>query len=211
MKTIVIDRKKSNIIREAFELYSQGNSRFEDITKFLYAKNVRSIYGNHIHKDCAKRILSNPFYYGHFRYVGEIHEGKHKPIVEKKLFDKVQKVMLERGHPMKSKIEPKPLCGLLRCGTCAIGITAEDKVKKCKNGNVHNYAYYHCTRKSKVIKCTEPCVREEVLAQQLSEILSNYAMPSPWVKEFNLCMEEDKKKCKSRISNDYFRFAEQSL
>ena len=194
MKTIVVDRKKSKIICEAFELYSQGNSRFEDITKFLYDRNVRSIYGNHIHKDCVKRILSNPFYYGHFRYSGEIYEGKHKPIVEKKLFDKVQKVMIERGHPMKSRIEPKPFCGLLRCGTCAMMITGEDKVKKvCKNGNIHRYVYYHCTKKSKIIKCAEPCVREEVLAEQLSEILSNYAMPSPWVKEFNLCMEEDKK------------------
>ena len=190
----MVDRKKSKIICEAFELYSQGNSRFEDITKFLYDRNVRSIYGNHIHKDCVKRILSNPFYYGHFRYSGEIYEGKHKPIVEKKLFDKVQKVMIERGHPMKSRIEPKPFCGLLRCGTCAMMITGEDKVKKvCKNGNIHRYVYYHCTKKSKIIKCAEPCVREEVLAQQLSEILSNYAMPSPWVKEFNLCMEEDKK------------------
>jgi len=192
-KTIVVDRKKSKIICEAFELYSQGNSRLEDITKFLYQRNVRSIYGNQLHKDCVKRILSNPFYYGHFRYGGEIHEGRHKPIIEKKLFDKAQKVMMERGHPMKARIDPKSLCGLLRCGTCAMMITAEDKVKKCKNGNVHNYVYYHCTKKSKTIKCAEPCVREEVLAGQLSEILLSYAMPSPWVKEFNLCMEEDKK------------------
>ncbi|MFZ2522751.1 MAG: recombinase family protein [Minisyncoccia bacterium] len=197
MKTIVVDRKKSKIIREAFELYSQGNSRFEDITNFLFERNVRSLYGNHIHKDCVKRIFSNPFYYGHFRYGGEIHEGKHKPIIEKRLFDKVQKVMIERGHPMKATIEPKPLCGLLHCGTCGMMITAEDKVKKCKNGNVHRYVYYHCTHKSKVIKCNESCIREEVLAEQLSEILSSYSMPSPWMKEFNLCMEEDRKKTTS--------------
>ena len=194
MKTIIVDRKKSKIVREAFELYSQGNSRLEDITKFLFKKNVRSIYGNLIHKDCVKRILSNPFYYGHFRYGGEIYEGIHKPIIEKQLFDKVQKVMVERGHPMKARIEPKPLCGLLHCGTCGMMITAEDKVKKCQNGNVHKYVYYHCTHKSKTIKCNAPCIREEVLAEQLSTILSNYAMPSPWAKEFGLLMEEDQKK-----------------
>src|SRR3989344_2826011 len=161
-RIIVVDRKKSKIICEAFELYAKGNYRLEDITNFLYAKNVRSWHGNTLHRDCVKRILSNPFYYGHFRYGGEIHEGKHKPIIEKKLFDKAQKVMVERGHPMKARIHPKSLCGLLRCGTCAMMITAEDKVKKCKNGNVHNYVYYHCTKKSKTIKCAEPCVREEV-------------------------------------------------
>ena len=193
-KTIVVDRKKSIIIHEAFELYSQGNSRLEDITKFLYQRNVRSIYGNPLHKDCVKRILSNPFYYGHFKYGGEIHEGRHKPIVEKKLFDKVQKVMIERGHPMRVRIEPKPFCGLLHCGNCGMMVTAEDKVKRCQNGNVHKYVYYHCTHKSKTIRCNEPCIREEVLTEQLSEILSNYSMPSPWAKEFGLLMEEDKKK-----------------
>jgi hypothetical protein len=193
-RIIVVDRKKSKIICEAFEMYALGNSRLEDITNFLYQKNVRSWHGNVLHRDCVKRILSNPFYYGHFRYGGEIHEGKHKPIIEKRLFDKVQKVMEERGHPMKARIEPKPLCRLLKCGNCGMMITAEDKVKRCKNGNVHNYVYYHCTHKSKTIKCNESCVREEVLDIQLSEILSNYAMPSPWAKEFNLCMEEDKKK-----------------
>ncbi|MBI4158360.1 MAG: recombinase zinc beta ribbon domain-containing protein [Candidatus Yanofskybacteria bacterium] len=105
--------------------------------------------------------------------------------------------MIERGHPMKAVIEPKPLCGLLHCGACGMMVTAEDKVKKCKNGNVHKYVYYHCTHKSKVIKCNEPCIREEVLEKQLSEILSSYSMPSPWVKEFNLCIEEDKKKTNS--------------
>src|SRR3990167_8572840 len=34
-KTIVVDRKKSKVIREAFELYAEGESRFEDISNFL--------------------------------------------------------------------------------------------------------------------------------------------------------------------------------
>src|SRR3989344_1068394 len=32
-------------------------------------------------------------------------------------------------------------------------ITGEYKVKYQKNGNVHEYVYYHCSRKSKTIKC----------------------------------------------------------
>ncbi|MEK7642824.1 MAG: recombinase family protein, partial [Patescibacteria group bacterium] len=190
-KTIVIDRKKSTIIKEAFELYAKGSSCYENISKFLYERNVRSWYGNMLHKDCIKNILSNPFYYGHFRYGGEIHEGKHTPIIEKKLFDKVQKVMTERGHQIRAVIEPKAFCGLIRCGTCGMMITAEDKVKICKNGNVHKYIYYHCTYKSKTIKCDESCVREEILTKQLNTTLSNYAMPSPWAKEFEVCMKKD--------------------
>ena len=193
-RTIVVDRKKAPILKQAFELYSIGDSRLEDISNFFYERNVRTISGKKLHKDRVKWILSNPFYYGHFFYGGEIHEGKHPPIVTKKLFDKVQDVILERGHPMKPHNEPKAFCGLLRCATCGMMITAEDKVKRQKNGNVHKYVYYHCTKKSKTISCAEPHIREEVLLEQVNEILSSYAMPSPWAKEFGLLMKVDEKK-----------------
>ena len=196
-KTIVVDRKKSKEIKAAFLLYAEGESRLEDISTFLYKRNVKSTGEKPLHKDCIKRIFSNPFYYGHFYYAGEVHEGRHAPLVPKSLFDKVQIVMLERGHPQKAVNEPKAFCGLLRCGTCNMMITAEDKIKRCKNGNVHKYVYYHCTKKSKTIECFEPCIREEVLAEQLSTILSNYSMPSPWAKEFGLCMAKDEMKAKT--------------
>src|SRR3989344_2572038 len=197
-KSIVIDRKKGKIIKQAFEIYSRGNSRLEDIGNFLYQKGVKSLEGNRLHKDRVKYILSNPFYYGHFSYGGEIHEGKHIPLISKKLFDKVQEVIKERGHPMKPRNEPKAFCGLLHCATCGMMITAEDKIKIQKNGNVHKYAYYRCSKKSKVMKCDEPQIRKEALLEQVSEILSKYAMPSPWVKEFNLLMKKDEKKAEQK-------------
>src|SRR3990167_708803 len=107
LKTIIVDKRKSKIISEAFELYSQGNSRLEDISKFFGERGMKSWNNNPLHKNCVKNILTNPFYYGHFKYGGEVHEGKHKPIVSKELFDKVQNVLIERGNPMKPRSEPK--------------------------------------------------------------------------------------------------------
>ena len=199
-RTIVLDRKKAPVLKQAFELYSNGDSRLEDISNFLYERNVRTISGKKMHKDRVKWILSNPFYYGHFFYGGEIHEGKHSPLISKNLFDKVQDVIIYRGHPMKSQNEPKAFCGLLRCATCGMMITAEDKVKRQKNGNVHKYVYYHCTKKSKTIPCNELHVREESLIEQADEILNNYSMPSPWAKEFGLLMKEDEKKAEQESS-----------
>src|SRR3989344_5546655 len=190
-KTIVVDRKKSKIILSAFELYSQGNSRFEDITNFLFERNIWSIYGNHIHKDCVKNILSNPFYYGHFVYGGEMHEGRHPPRIEKRLFDKVQQVIVERGHPMKPQNAPKALCGLLRCGEGGMGITAEEKFKYQQNGNVYRYVYYRCTKKKG--DCSQSYIREEPLVEQLNGILSGYAMPSVWQAEFEKLIAEDER------------------
>ena len=72
-----------------------------------------------------------------------------------------------------------PFCGLLRCA-CGMMITTENKTKRQKNGNVHNYVYYRCTRKSKTIRCVESPIRSELLDEQLSRKLSEFALPDDW-------------------------------
>ena len=81
-KTVVVDRKKAKIIRGAFELYAEGNSRLEDISDFLAQRGIMSRGGKRIHKTRATFILSNPFYTGLFRYSKELHEGKYEPMKE---------------------------------------------------------------------------------------------------------------------------------
>src|SRR3989338_932153 len=51
-------------------------------------------------------------------------------------------------------------------------------IKKQKNGNVHHYVYYHCSRKSKAVKCKEPCIRQEVLDKQISSLLQKAVLLS---------------------------------
>ena len=191
-KTVAVDRKKSVVIRKAFELYAQNSSRLEDISNFLAQQNINTSSGKKLHRDRISFILSNPFYYGHFRYSGEVHEGRHQPVVSKKTFDQVQKILKERGKPMKAKWEPQALCGLLKCGTCGMSITGEYKVKKQKNGNVHEYVYYHCSKHSKTMKCPEPCIRQEELDKQLSSLLQKISLRADWAKQMNKMLEKDK-------------------
>ena len=97
-KTIIVDRRKAKTIKEVFELYSKGNSRLEDICDFLAQRGIISRGGKKIHKTRATFILSNPFYTGLFRYSKELYEGKYEPIIAKKIFDKVQEVLKQRGN-----------------------------------------------------------------------------------------------------------------
>src|SRR3989338_4085709 len=192
-KSVVVDRKKSKIIRGAFELYAEGNSRLEDISDFLSQRGILSRGGKRIHKTRATFILSNPFYTGLFRYSKELHEGKYEPIIAKKIFDKVQEVLKQRGRPHhKTKYEPQDFCGLLRCGTCGMSITGEYRVKKQKNGNVHDYIYYHCTKKNKSIKCPEPCIRQEELDKQISFLLQKVSLRQDWADKLLAMAEKDK-------------------
>ena len=89
-KTIVVE-KKSRIVRLAFEKYTKGNMRLEDVSNFLAKSGVTTRTGKRISKTKASFILSNPFYIGLFKYGGEIHEGKHEPIISKKLLMKHRK------------------------------------------------------------------------------------------------------------------------
>lgn len=100
-KSIVVDRKKAKVIREAFEYYATGNARLEDVSNFLAQRGITSRGGKRIHKTRATFILSNQFYTGLFRYAGELHEGRHEPIITKKLFDTAQEVLKQRGKPRK--------------------------------------------------------------------------------------------------------------
>jgi len=138
-------------------------------------------------------MLTNPFYYGHFRYAGEVYEGKHTPIMSKKLFDTVQSVLEQRGHKRKGANAPQALCSLLTCGACNMAITAEKKIKQQKNGHIHEYTYYRCTRKSKMMKCVEPAVTEPQLVAQLSDILQGYALPSAWANTLSKMLNEDER------------------
>ena len=191
-KTIVINKKRSLIIRQAYELYSQGNSRLEDIATFLQDHGIISYGGKRVHINRVTSILKNPFYYGHFRYLGEVHVGKHQPIVTKQLFDQVQEVLVGRGRPHhQAKNHARDLCGLLHC-TCGMMITGEEKTKHEKNGNVHYYTYYHCTHKSKTIKCSEPAVTEPELARQLSSLIKQPALPTVWAEGMRTMINRDK-------------------
>jgi site-specific DNA recombinase len=191
---IVVDKRRAPLVKQAFELYAQGDKRLVDIAEFLASKGIKTKGGLPLKKDRIKKMLTNPLYYGHFRYAGEVYEGKHTPTISKKLFDRVQATLERRGHKRKGANEPQALCGLLACGRCNMAITAEKKVKHQKNGNVHEYVYYRCSRKHKTIVCIEPTITELELVAQLSEILQSYTLPKSWAMELEAMLAIDEKK-----------------
>ncbi len=192
-KTVIVDKANAPLVVEALERYAKGDQRLQDIADFLFAKGVKTKGNIPLKKDQITKLLTNSFYYGHFRYAGEVFEGKHTPIISKKLFDDVQSVIERRKHKRNTKHnDPKPLCGLLRCGTCDMMVTGENQTKRQKNGNVHRYVYYHCTKKRKhAPRCPEPHVREKLLDEQLSAMLDEYAMPNAWADKLRELMDAD--------------------
>ncbi len=126
-------------------------------------------------------LLSNPLYYGVFRYKGEMYEGTHEPIIRKKLFDKCQEVMRLRGKDKGSRQEKFIFRGLMRCGECGRSITAE--VQK-------GHTYYHCTKR--LVHCSQKYVREEELAAQIKSFIQKVSLSDDWTHKILAQLEKDK-------------------
>ena len=202
-KTIVVDKRRAPIVRQAFELYARGNKTLEEIAAFLFVNGIKtrgrrknkadpkSAGGRQWHATRVKYMLTDVYYYGHFRYNGVVYEGKHMPIIDKQLFDKVQGVLAGRGRVQKRATAPQPLNMLVKCGNCDCFVTGSHKVKRQKSGNVHEYTYYRCTHKKKAVACHEKELREFALAEQLVPILQSFALPEDWRDYMMSRLEQD--------------------
>lgn len=191
MKTIRVHKKNAALVREMFEKYASGTTTLDALATWLESAGVMSKGNRRVHISRISFILQNPFYYGHFRYAGEVYEGNHSPLISKSLYDKANAVLRGRGRTLAIKTDPAPLCGLLRCGFCGIGITAEVKEKHQLNGNIHHYTYYRCTRKNKAVKYKEAPVRSELLNSQLSALLGEYVMPQEWLSPLSAMLDTE--------------------
>ena len=192
-KTIAVDRKKSKVVRTAFELYAENGSRFEDIARFLFERGIctkptkrwQNGGARPLKKDQIKDMLTNTFYFGHFRYCNEMYEGTHTPLISKALFDRVQEVIALRCKKQKTSKEPQTLCGLLKCGSCGCMITGELHVKK----SGRRYVYYRCTKKRG--KCDSVYMSEAALDAELSDLLARFHLPRHWAAELGKMAEND--------------------
>ena len=144
-----------------------------------------------------QRILQNPFYYGCFQYKGELYEGVHEPIISQQLFEKVQRVIADRGKPRKENQDYNfTFTGIFKCGECGRSITAERHVKK--SGLV--FRYYRCTKKD--TNCQQRFLNEKDLFNQLNDIFQKVALPNDWLEPIQKKLDEEEKQI-SHLSKSF--------
>ena len=150
-------------------------------------------------------MLQNPFYYGLFQFKNEIYEGTHEPIISKLLFEKVQRVLLDRGKPRKEKPHYNfGFLGIFKCGECGRSITAEQHIKK--SGLV--FRHYRCTKKN--TDCTQKYVNEKDLHLQINAIFQKVALPQEWLDPILAKLSEEEKEA-SQNSKSFAQNAEKEL
>jgi len=173
--TIVKDPERHLLVKKLFEIYSTGRYTLRDLREMTISLGLLSRKRKKLSVSMIQTILQNPFYYGLFRYNGETYEGKHEPMVQKKIFDKCQEVMKDRSKPQKTNGKEciHPYRGMLLCGECGCSITSE---------NQKGHRYYRCTKKRGVV-CSQRYLREEEMDRQVSG----------WIQKFSLRSSESRK------------------
>ncbi|MEI6352837.1 MAG: recombinase family protein [Candidatus Nomurabacteria bacterium] len=192
----VIDEPRANIVREVFEKIAYQNISARKVYDWLIKeKHFKPISNKTFSLGNYYLMLHNTFYYGVFEYPkngGQWYKGKHIPIISKEVFDLAQKNI--KNQTLRSgNYEDKEFAftKLLTCSYCGSGITADEKIKKQKNGNIHKYIYYRCT-KVRNRDCEFKSIREEDLIEQLKNIVDTTDINKIHIKE--------------KISNDIKRY-----
>ena len=71
---------------------------------------------------------------------------------------------------------------MITCGLCGSGISADEKFKKQKNGNVHRYVSYGCT-KARGVDCKCGYTEEKDILKQFEELIEKIDINEIQIKE----------------------------
>jgi DNA invertase Pin-like site-specific DNA recombinase len=178
-KEIISDTEKLPLVRKMFDLFMTGAYSVEEILVISCDQfGLKNKNNKPVGRSTFYRMLTDPFYYGMFEYpanTGKWYQGKHEPLISLFEYEKIQELLGRKGKAKPEK-HRFPFTGLIRCGECGAMITAENKLKKQKNGNTHRYTYYHCTKRINR-NCSQGSITAEIIEEQIVEVMKTIEIP----------------------------------
>ncbi len=178
-KKILSDPERLPLVRKMWDLMLTGTYTVPQLLKEVNdAWGFRMPNGKKMGRSTMYYMFSNPVYYGMFESPigsGNWYKGTHEAIIAEEEFDKVQSILGRFGRP-RPRTHVFDFVGMMRCGECGAAITAELKFKRQKNGNVHRYVYYHCTKRTKA-SCSQGSIEETELKKQIVREIDSVEIP----------------------------------
>ncbi|MEZ4211122.1 MAG: recombinase family protein [Candidatus Paceibacterota bacterium] len=182
---VLVDTERAPTIKKIFEKVAYEKWSGRKVYNWLkFDLNYKTAAGGkNLSLSNIYIILQNTFYYGMFEYPqksGNWYQGKHDPLITKELFDQVQ----DQVKSQFVRVENKEFAftKLMFCGLCDSGITADEKFKRQKNGNVHRYVYYKCSN-SKDRTCKNGYLEEKELIRQFGDLMDRIDLNEIGIRE----------------------------
>jgi DNA invertase Pin-like site-specific DNA recombinase len=149
------------LLKKAFELYATGKYGMVYLLEKMTRLGLRNKNGKPISKNTFNRVLKNEFYTGIIKIekTGEIFRGCHQPIISRKLYEEVKRVM--NGKTIgKQKTHFFVFRRLISCAFCSRSLIPERQ---------KGWVYYRCQTRN----CPQKTVREELIEENFCRILED--------------------------------------
>lgn len=174
-KRILVDPELFPIVRAVFDFVLK--EKRAGVEALSYARKIGLIgkHGRPISYGCLYRLLRNPYYKGLFRFSGNLHPGKHKPMITQTEFEAIQKILGEKVKRVPTFKHTIKYRGMISCGECGAGITAEHHTKTNQQGISRVFIYYRCSRHVNP-KCSQKAIPERILSVQMERLLAKSAI-----------------------------------
>jgi DNA invertase Pin-like site-specific DNA recombinase len=161
-KVPIKDPERFNLVRKMWDLMLTGTFTPPKILEIATnewgyrTRKFKRMGGIPMSKSGIYAIFTNLFYAGVIQSKGVQYENKnsYEPMITLEEYDRVQMILGRKGKP-RPKHHEFAFTGSMRCGVCNCLYTAETKKKLLKSGEIREHTYYHCTKKTTKIKCTQ--------------------------------------------------------
>lgn len=169
-KIIGRDPERFPLMKKLWSLFLTGAYSGPELVALMNAafglrtKHTWRLGGRPVTTSTLYRILRNPFYAGYIVFEGKRYAGNHEPMITVAEFSRAQKLL--RGPRVRPRRYRFAYSGLLKCGTCGLAVTAEQKT----NRSGSTYIYYHCTHGKRTIPCKEKSIEERELERQIISV-----------------------------------------
>ena len=197
-----IDERKAPFVKEIFQRYADGemiktiiddmNARGVGITVRMKKKAGKKAYEKPLGYNNVRRMLSNRKYIGEYRFKDIVIEDAIPAIIDKDLFEKVQKrIAVNTRAPAIHKAEDEYLLTThLFCGKCKAMMIGDSG--KGKKGTV--YHYYKCVNTKKRHTCDKKAIGKEkienaVIKAVMDKIMDDKLMEQLSYKLYDLQMQ----------------------
>ncbi len=186
-KELMINQHEANIVKYIFESYAKGHG-YRKIANALNHKGYVTKKGKPFSISSITYIISNPFYIGKIQFAKYRHwsdkrrkglneepiiaDGKHAPIIDRNLWDKVQfKRKESRKKPQVHGKGTNLLTGIVKCPKCGAAMASSNTTNTLKDGTKKRIRYYSCSnfrnKGSKV--CSANSVRADVIEKYVMD------------------------------------------
>ena len=169
IRTIVLDDERAPFVQLAFELYDTGNYTLDELADELYDRGLRT---RPTAKHPAKKVsinklsqmLRDRYYIGYVTYKGEEVRGRHDPLIDEDLFDRVQdRINARSAAKERRRVHHHYLKGSLFCGRCRRArVTQRMIIQRTVNSKGAEYLYFFC-RNRQNSTCDAPHVNAELV------------------------------------------------